>query len=316
MAEKNYDVVIVGGGPGGLCAGMYSARARRKVVCIERFVTGGQISLTGDVEDYPGFEHIHGPELGKKFTEHAQKFGLEIVRDEVTEVYAEGDERMAKCASGNIYRAKAIIVSSGGTPVKLGVPGEIEYSGKGVSYCAICDGAFFKDQVIAVVGGGDAAVEEGTFLTKYGSKVYLIHRRDKLRAQKIIQQRAFDNKKMEIIWDTEVDAIKGNGTKVTELMLRNVYTGKASNLDIGAIFIYIGFRPNSDIFREKIITDANGYIITDDKMETSIKGFYACGDVRAQLVRQVTNAVGDGTTAAVAAEKYIETLEDKIARRV
>jgi len=316
MAEKNYDVVIVGGGPGGLCAGMYVARARRKVVCIERFVTGGQISLTGDVEDYPGFEHISGPELGKKFTDHAKKFGLEIAQDEVSEIYVDGEDRVVACASGNTYRGKAVIVSTGGTPVKLGVPGEIEYSGKGVSYCAICDGAFFKDKVITVVGGGDAAIEEGTFLTKYGLKVYIIHRRDKLRAQKIIQQRAFDNKKVEFIWNTSVESINGNGTKITDLTLRNHITDQKTKLDVGAIFIYIGFHPNSNIFREEIEMDANGYIITNDRMETSIKGIYACGDVRAQLVRQVTNAVGDGTTAAVAAEKYIETLEDKVAQRV
>ena len=316
MAEKNFDIVIVGGGPGGLCAGMYAARARRKVVCIERLLTGGQISLTGDVEDYPGFEHISGPELGKKFTDHAKKFGLEIAQDEVNEVYADGDERLVACASGTIYRAKAVIVSTGGTPVKLAVVGEQEFSGKGVSYCAICDGAFFKDKVIAVVGGGDAAIEEGTFLTKYGSKVYIIHRRDKLRAQKIIQQRAFDNKKIEFIWNSAVDEIHGTNGIISSLTLRNTVTDKTSKLDVGAIFIYIGFRPNSDIFREEVKTDTNGYIITNDRMETSTPGIFACGDVRSQLVRQVTNAVGDGTTAAVAAEKYIEALEDKIHQRV
>ncbi len=316
MAEKIYDIVIVGGGPGGLCAGMYAARARRKVVCIERFLTGGQISLTGDVEDYPGFEHIQGPELGKKFTDHAKKFGLEIAQDEVTEVYVDGDERVVVCASGDVYRAKAVIVSTGGTPVKLDVVGEVEYSGKGVSYCAICDGAFFKDKVIAVVGGGDAAIEEGTFLTKYGSKIYIIHRRDKLRAQKIIQQRAFDNKKIEFIWNSAVDSIHGTNGTISSLTLRSTVDDKTSKLDVGAIFIYIGFHPNTKIFRDKVKTDANGYIITNDKMETSISGIYACGDVRAQLVRQVTNAVGDGTTAAVAAEKYIEVLEDKVHQRV
>jgi len=316
MAEKNYDIVIVGGGPGGLCAGMYAARARRKVVCIEKFLTGGQISLTGDVEDYPGFEHISGPELGQKFTDHAKKFGLEIAQDEVTEIYADGDDRVVACASGTTYRAKAVIVSTGGTPVKLNVVGEQEYSGKGVSYCAICDGAFFKDKVIAVAGGGDAAIEEGSFLTKYGSKVYIIHRRDKLRAQKIIQQRAFANKKIEFIWNSAVAEIHGTNGIISSLTLRNTVTNKLSKLDVGAIFIYIGFRPNSDIFREKVKTDANGYIITNDRMETSTPGIYACGDVRAQLVRQVTNAVGDGTTAAVAAEKYIEALEDKVHQRL
>ncbi len=316
MVERNYDIVIVGGGPGGLCAGLYAARARRKVVCIERFLTGGQIALTGDVEDYLGFEHIHGPELGKKFTDHAKKFGLEIAMDEVSEVYADGDDRVVACASGTIYRAKAVIVSTGGSPVKLNVAGEEEYSGKGVSYCAICDGAFFKDKVIAVAGGGDAAIEEGSFLTKYGSKVYVIHRREKLRAQKIIQQRAFDNKKIEFIYNTVVQEIHGINGVISALSLRNIESGQTSKLNVGAIFVYIGFHPNSNIFRNPVKTDANGYIITNDRMETSIAGIFACGDVRAQLVRQVTNAVGDGTTAAVAAEKYIETLEDKIHQRI
>ena len=200
MAEEHkYEVVIVGGGPGGLCAGMYTSRAERKSVCLEMYLPGGQIAVTGDVEDYPGFEHIEGGELAEKFASHAKKFGLEIKMEQVEEVYVDGEDRVARCASGAIYRGKVIILSTGGTPVKLGVPGEEKYSGKGVSYCAICDGAFFKNEVIVVVGGGDAAIEEGTFLTKYASKVIIIHRRDKLRAQKIIQQRAFDNPKVEFI---------------------------------------------------------------------------------------------------------------------
>jgi len=314
--EKRYDIVIVGGGPGGLTAGLYGARARRKTVVLEKYLPGGQIANTEEVEDYPGFEHISGGELAMKMTEHAKKFGLEIESEEVVEVYVDGDDRVARCASGNLYRAKAIILSTGGSPVKLNVPGEEEYAGKGVSYCAICDGAFFKGQVIAVVGGGDAAVEEAVFLTKYGSKVYIIHRRDKLRAQKIIQKRAFDNPKIEIIWDTVVESINGDGNKVTNLTLKNVKTGEQSTLEVGAIFVFIGFHPNSDITREPLKKDEGGYIITDEKMETSISGIFACGDVRAQLVRQITNAVGDGTTAAVAAEKYIEELEDKLAARV
>jgi thioredoxin reductase (NADPH) len=314
--EKIYDVVIVGGGPGGLCAGMYSARARRKTVCLEKFLPGGQIAVTGEVEDYPGFEHISGAELGMKFTEHAKKFGLEIEMEEVLEVYCDGEDRVARCASGNTYRGKAVILSTGGSPVKLNIPGEVEYSGKGVSYCAICDGAFFRDKVIAVVGGGDAAVEEGAFLTKFGTKVHLIHRREQLRAQKIIQQRAFDNPKMNFIFDTVVESINGNDRVVTDLTLKNIKTGAVSKLDIGAIFVYVGFHPNSGIVREQLKKDPNGYIITDEKMETSIPGIFCCGDVRAQLVRQVTNAVGDGTTAAVAAEKYIEHLEDRHAQRV
>ncbi len=314
--EKKYDVVIVGGGPGGLCAGMYSARARRKTVCLEKFLPGGQIALTGEVEDYLGFEHISGAELGMKFTEHAKKFGLEIEMEEVEEVYCDGEDRIARCASGNTYRGKAVILSTGGSPVKLNVPGEVEYSGKGVSYCAICDGAFFREKILAVVGGGDAAVEEGGYLTKYGAKVYIIHRREQLRAQKVIQQRAFDNPKIEFIFDTVVESVNGDGRVVTDLSLKNIKTGVTSKLPVGAIFVYVGFHPNSNIVRETLKKDPNNYIITDDKMETSIPGIFCCGDVRSQLVRQVTNAVGDGTTAAVAAEKYIERLEDIHAQRV
>jgi thioredoxin reductase (NADPH) len=318
MAEqKQYDIVIVGGGPGGLTAGLYGARAMRKTVVIEKGVLGGQIANTEEVEDYPGFERISGAELAMRMSEHAQKFGLQIVNDEVVEVYCEGDHRMVKCASGDLYRAPAVILSTGGSPVKLGVPGEKEYTGRGVSYCAICDGAFFKNQVIAVVGGGDAAVEEGMFLTKFGSKVYIIHRRDELRAAKIIQRRAFENPKMEFLWDTIVESINGSDKQVTDLSLKNVKTGKKSKLEVGAVFPFLGFRPNSSITREAIRKDQGGYIITDYRMETSVKGVFAIGDVRSQLVKQITNAVGDGTTAAVAAEKYLEGLEDrKGARRV
>ncbi len=313
--EKKYDVVIVGGGPGGLCAGLYTARAQRRAVALEKYLPGGQIAITGDVEDYLGFEHIAGAELAMKFTDHAKKFGLEIEMEEVVEVYCDGDDRVAKCASGNVFRGKAIILSTGGSPVKAGVPGEEEYSGKGVSYCAICDGAFFKNQVIVVIGGGDAAVEEGTFLTKFASKVIIIHRRDKLRAAKIIQQRAFDNPKVEFVWDSVVTSINGDGSKVSGLSVKNVKTGENSTIDCGAVFPFLGFRPNTDMVREAIRRDQGGYFLTDQNMETSIKGVFACGDCRAQLVRQITNAVGDGTTAAVAAEKHIEALEDKKADR-
>jgi thioredoxin reductase (NADPH) len=310
MVEKKYDIVIVGGGPGGLTAGLYAARANRKVVLLERYMPGGQIANTAEVEDYPGFEHISGSELAMKMSDHAKKFGLEIISDEVTEIYTEGKERIVVTGSGDIYRAKAIIISTGGSPNHLNVPGERELAGRGVSYCAICDGAFFKGQVIAVVGGGDAAVEEGMFLTKFGSKVYLIHRRSELRAQKIIQERAFNNPKLEIVWDSVVESINGD-TRVRSLSLRNVKTGQQSNLDVGAIFIFVGFVPNSGLIKEPLSRDKGGYIITNDRMETSIKGIFACGDVRSQLVRQITNAVGDGTTAAVAAEKYIGELADK-----
>jgi thioredoxin reductase (NADPH) len=308
MAEKMYEIIIVGGGPGGLTAGLYGARANRKTILIEKFMPGGQIANTEEVEDYPGFELISGAELAMKMTEHAKSFGLEIVSDEVKEIYSEGDYRKVLTASGDIYSGRVVIISTGGSPNHLNIPGEMEFTGKGVSYCAICDGAFFKGQIIAVVGGGDAAVEEAMFLTKFGSKVILIHRRNKLRAQKIIQDRAFKNKKLEFIWDTVVESIKGN-EKVRSLTLKNNKTGDKTNLAVGAIFVFVGFIPNSNICREPLLKDEGGYIITDSKMETSIPGIYACGDVRSQLVRQITNAVGDGTTAAVAAEKYMEKNE-------
>lgn len=309
MTEKHYDIVIVGGGPGGLTAGLYASRANRKTVLIEKYIPGGQIANTEEVEDYPGFERIAGAELASKIAEHAKKFGVEIVSDEVTEIYSEGDRRIVITASGDIYRAKAIIISTGGSPNLLNVPGEKEFSGKGVSYCAICDGAFFKGQVIAVIGGGDAAVEEGMFLTKFGSKVYIIHRRNELRAQKIIQQRAQNNPKIEFIWNTVVESVNGD-SRVGSLSLRNVKSGEKSTLEVGAMFVFVGFVPNSNITREPLNKDKNGYIITNDRMETSIKGIFACGDVRSQLVRQITNAVGDGTTAAIAAEKYIDELDN------
>lgn len=310
MSMKDYDIVIVGGGPGGLTAGLYSARANRKTVLLEKFLPGGQIANTAEVEDYPGFDLISGSELAMRMAEHAKKFGLEIISDEVAQIYSEGNHKMVVSAGGDIYRAKAVIIATGGSPNHLNVPGENQFAGKGVSYCAICDGAFFKNQVIAVVGGGDAAVEEGMFLTKFGSKVYLIHRRSELRAQKIIQERAFKNPKMEFIWDSVVESINGD-SKVKSLSLRNVKTGEKSDLEVGAIFVFVGFVPNSNLTREPLTKDSGGYIITNERMETSVKGIYAVGDVRAQLVRQITNAVGDGTTAAVAAEKYIEELEHK-----
>ncbi len=306
--DADYDIVIVGGGPAGLTAGLYGARANLKTLCIEKYLPGGQIAATEEVEDYPGFEHILGAELAQKFEQHARKFGLEIISDQVEEVYQRDGLHVVKGADRE-YTAKTVILATGGSPNLLGVPGEKEFSGKGVSYCAICDGAFFKNQVIVVVGGGDAAVEEGIFLTKFGSKVILIHRRDKLRAQKIIQNRAFKNPKMEFVWDSVVESIEGE-SKVTHVKVKNIKTGEISRIDCGAVFIFIGFVPNSRITREPLKLDENGYILTNENMETSTSGVFACGDVRHQLVRQVTNAVGDATTAAMAAVKHIEELED------
>jgi thioredoxin reductase (NADPH) len=305
---QDYDVVIVGGGPGGLTAGLYASRSELKTACIERLMPGGQIANTEWVEDYPGFDLIGGAELARKMEEHARKFGLEIINDNATEIYSEGRYKMVK-GDYDLYRAKAVIVGTGGQPRKLGVPGELELAGKGVSYCAICDGAFFKGVPIVVAGGGDSAVEEGIYLTKFGTKVYIIHRREELRAAKIIQERAFRNEKIEFIWNSVVEKINGK-TKVESTTIRNIKTNEKRDLAVNAVFPFIGFVPNSDIFRDAIRRDNMGYIITDENMETSQKAIWAIGDVRKQLCKQVTNAVGDGTTAAIAANKYIETWDD------
>jgi thioredoxin reductase (NADPH) len=305
---QDYDIVIVGGGPGGLTSGLYASRAELKTVCLERLLPGGQIANTEWVEDYPGFELIGGAELARKMEEHARKFGLEIENDNVSEIYSEGRYKIVKGDYGE-YRAKAVIVATGGQPRKLGVPGELEFAGKGVSYCAVCDGAFFKGVPIAVAGGGDSAVEEGLFLTKFGSKVYIIHRRGELRASKIIQDRAFKNEKVEFIWNSTIEQINGS-TKVQSITVKNVQSNQKCNIDVGAVFPFIGFVPNSNLFRDAIRRDSMGYIITDENMATSIQGIWAIGDVRKQLVKQVTNAVGDGTTAAMAASKYIEAWHD------
>jgi thioredoxin reductase (NADPH) len=307
--EKNYDIVIVGGGPGGITAGLYGSRANLKTVMIEKYMPGGQIANTEEVEDYPGFEHISGAELAMKMTDHAKKFGLEVLSDEVIEIRSDGDYRkVAVGAGGDTYVGKAMVVCTGGSPVLLNVPGEKELTGRGVSYCAICDGAFFKEQVIAVVGGGDAAVEEAIFLTKFGSKVIIIHRRDELRAQKIIQERAFNNPKIEFVWDSVVEKVNGEA-KIESLSLKNVKTDESSILDVGACFVFIGFHPNTNILPKEIKMNDQGYVITDYKMETTIPGIFVCGDIREQLVRQITNAVGDGTTAAMAAVYRIEAMK-------
>ena len=302
----DYDLLVVGAGPAGLCAGMYGGRAKLKTGILEKGVPGGEILNTDIVEDYPGFLSITGPDLAAKFEEHARKFGAEIIPDLALEIYSEGDQHIVVGEEGS-YRAPAVIVTAGGNPRKLGVPGEERLSARGVSYCAVCDGPFFEGQDIAVVGGGDAAVEEGTYLTKYARKLYVIHRRDELRAQKIIQERLFAQPNAEVIWDTVMDEIGGD-QRVEYTTLRNVQDGSTRRLDVGAVFVFIGFTPNSNIFRDHIEHNEAGYLITNSLMETSIPGIYAAGDIREQLAKQVTTAVGDATTAALAAEKYIEAL--------
>jgi thioredoxin reductase (NADPH) len=302
---KQYDVIIVGAGPAGLAAGMYAGRMELKAIALDRGAPGGQLLNTLDIEDYPGFEHITGQELSEKMEAHARKFGLEIDYDEVEEIYKDGQMVVVK-GQLNTYTAPAVIVTAGGQPRKLDVPGEEEFAGRGVSYCAICDGAFFKDQVVAVVGGGDSAVEEGAFLTRYASKVYIIHRREQFRAQAVAVNAAKANPKVEFILNTVVEEIVGEGPRVKKLKLRDVKTNETSELEVGAIFPFVGFLPNSNIFREHVNHDELGYLYTDTSMATNVPGIFAAGDVRHQLTKQITTAVGDGTTAVVAITKYLE----------
>ena len=310
MATFDYDVVIIGAGPAGMTAAMYAGRSMLRAVVLERGFPGGELLNTELIEDYPGFESILGHELATKFEAHARKFGAEFRQATAVTLRKMADGSFETITEdGDVYRSPAAIITAGGTPIKLSVPGEKEFAGRGVSYCAICDGAFFREQTIAVVGGGDAAVEEADFLTRYASKVYLIHRRDELRASRILQQRIFENPKIEIIWDTVVERIDGepNGG-MHGLALRNTKTGETSTLAATGIFVFIGFRPNTGIIDGHFDHDEMGYIRTDTNMETSIRGLFAAGDLRAQLTRQVTTAAGDGTTAAIAVEKYLSAI--------
>jgi thioredoxin reductase (NADPH) len=307
VATFEYEVVIIGAGPAGMCAGLYAGRSMLKSTVLERGFPGGELLNTEVIEDYIGFEHILGHELATKFQNHAEKFGAEIRTSTPVDSVKKAADGLfdVTVENGDVFRAPAVIVTAGGTPIKLGVPGEMEYAGKGVSYCAICDGAFYKGHTIMVVGGGDAALEEADFLTRYAEKVYLVHRRDEFRASKIVQQRAFANPKIELITDTVVDEIVGEGGLMTHAKTRNVKTGAASDLVATGIFIFIGFTPNTGMIKEHVSHDSSGYLITDANMQTSVPGLYAAGDVRAQLTRQVTTAVGDATTAAIAVEKFL-----------
>lgn len=306
MASEYFDVIIVGAGPAGLCAGMYAGRGMLKTVVLERGIPGGELLNTEKIEDYPGFLSILGPELAAKMTEHAKAFGADIRMEHAEGISRQSDGTfLVATSSGVEYHAPAVILAAGGTPTKLGVPGELEYAGKGVSYCAVCDGAFFKGERLAVIGGGDAAVEEADYLTRYASKVFLIHRRDAFRASKLLQERAFQNPKIEVIWNTRVLELVGNETGLRHLELESTVTGARSQLAVAGCFIFIGFKPNTWLVRDPVAQDAAGYLLTDDRMMTSIPGLFAAGDLRVQLTRQVTTAVGDATTAAIAVEKYL-----------
>ncbi len=302
-----YDILIIGGGPAGLTAGLYSSRARLNTLLIERGLPGGQVMTTELVENYPGFdEGILGPELSARMEKQARKFGLEIIQAPVQKISLQEKVKIISLEGDHDdYKAKSIIVATGAHPRLLGIKGEGELRGKGVSYCATCDGAFYRGKDIAVVGGGNSAVEEAVFLTKFAETVYVIHRRDQFRADKIAQERAFANEKIKFIWDSVVEEIRGEDG-VTSLLIKNKKTQEESVLDVQGIFIYIGYIPNTEFISEFVALDNENYIITDNNMCTSVPGIFSAGDVRANSVKQISVAVGNGTTAAISAAKYIE----------
>ena len=306
--DKTFDIIILGGGPAGLSAAIYAARSSAKTAIIDISMLGGQPSNYLELENYPGFSKIGGYDLMEKFEEHADMFGIQkFPMEEIQSVDLTSEIKTVTTLNGE-FKAKSIIIATGAQSKKLGVEGEKEFVGRGVSYCAVCDGAFYKDKVVAVVGGGNAAVEEAGYLTKFASKVYLIHRRDELRADKIVQERAFKNEKLEFIYDTVVNKINGDGV-VKSATIENVKTHEVKDLAIDGIFPYIGFEPNADLFAGQVKQDKNGFIIVDEAMQTSVKGVYAIGDVRVTPLRQVITAAADGAIAAVYAGRYIETLE-------
>ncbi|HSB05500.1 MAG TPA: thioredoxin-disulfide reductase [Thermodesulfobacteriota bacterium] len=306
--EKLYDVIILGGGPAGLTAGLYAARARLKTLLIESGLFGGQMTTTELIENYPGFpQGVTGEELSRLMEEQAKRFGLEMINQEIIEVRTEGDIKHVRTHESD-YHGEAIIICTGTEYRKLGVPGEKEFAGKGVSYCATCDGAFFQDRKIIVVGGGDSALTEALFLTKFAKELTIIHRRDALRATKIYQERALANPKIKFFWNSVVQEIKGDKV-VDSVVVKNVKTGEVSELEAEGAFLFIGLTPRTQFMKGLVAMDEGDYICTNANCETSAKGVFAAGDCRKQLLRQIATAVGDGATAAFAAEKYLEGKE-------
>jgi len=302
---KDYDVVIIGGGPAGLAAGLYSARDRLNSLLIEKGLLGGMINQAERVDNYPGFpEGISGTELTRLMHQQATKYGLETTYADVTALEVEKEPRVVKTAQGS-YNARAVIIAGGSERQKLNVPGEKEFTGKGVSYCATCDAPFFNGKTVAVVGGGNAAIYEALHLAKFAAKVFLIHRRDRLRATAIVQERAFAEPKIELLWNTVVEAIEG-GNLVEKLRLRQVTDDKQSTLKVDGVFLAIGLKPSTGYLKDILALDKLGCIITNERMETDIPGVFAAGDIRSSSIRQVISAAGDGATAAFYAKKFIE----------
>lgn len=308
MSETCYDVIIIGGGPAGLTAGLYTSRAKLKTLLIERMIMGGQVMTTTKVENYPGFPGgIDGPDLMVRFQEHCQEFGLQVDYGEVENLLAEGDERIV-VVDGKHIRTRSVIITTGAEPRKLGIPGEQELTGRGVSYCATCDGAFFRDVPVAIVGGGDTAAEEALFLTRFASTVYLIHRRDELRATKVLQERLQSNPKISPVWNAEVTRLEGDATGLKAVELLDTVTGEKRSLSLEGLFVAIGVTPKAHFLGEVLTLDDDGYILTDAECRTSIPGVFAAGDVRKKILKQIATAVGDGAVAAIMAEKYLEDL--------
>ena len=301
-----YDVVIVGGGPGGLTAGIYAMRAALKTILVEKAVAGGQVAMSDGVENYPGFESITGYELSQKFFQHAQSYGIEFVQEQVVAVEPGLDFHSVKLANGSVLKTHTVILATGGSPRKLGVPGEDEYYGKGVSYCGVCDGFFFRDKTVVVAGGGDTAAEEALYLAKLAKQVYLVHRRDALRASMILQQRVKDECKIEILWNTIVTEIKANEEGVNAVSLQDTQTSEQRELSTDGVFIFIGFLPNNQLVPAGIKMNADGYVVTNEKCETNMPGIYVVGDLREKYAKQIVVAAADGCTAALVAAHYVE----------
>ena len=299
-----YDTMIIGAGPAGMTAALYAARSNLKVALLERGIYGGQMNNTAEIENYPGYARISGPELAEKMFEPLENLGVEHLFGQVEKIEDHGNYK--KIITGDeVFETKTVILASGANHRHLGVPGEEEYNSRGVSYCAVCDGAFFRDEDLLVVGGGDSAVEEAIFLTRFAKSVTIVHRRDQLRAQKLLQERAFANEKISFIWDSVVKEIKGDDRKVTSVVFENVKTGQSSESDFGGVFVYVGLDPVSDFVKDLGICDEAGWIVTDQHMKTAIDGIYAIGDVRQKDLRQITTAVGDGAVAGQEVYKYI-----------
>ncbi|WP_456364333.1 thioredoxin-disulfide reductase [Priestia aryabhattai] len=310
MKKDVYDVIIIGAGPAGLTAALYTSRGRMKTLIIERGIYGGQMQKTEEIENYPAYKTILGPELSQQMYEHAMHFGAEYGYGDVKSIEDLGLYKKVVVGDKE-YITKTVIVAAGADYKKLGISGEKEYAGRGVSYCAVCDGAFFKGKEIVVVGGGDSAVEEANYLTKFADRVTIIHRKDKLRAQQILQDRICNNSKVDIIWNTVITEVLGDD-KVSSIKLENTKTKEVNNFNCDGVFIYVGMNPLSSPFKTLGITNPTGCIPTDEKMQTSVKGIYAAGDIREKSLRQVITASGDGSIAAQSAQHYVENLDEII----